>query len=64
MYAPLVSFVIVNWKGLRFLEGCLSSLFNQTWHDFELIMIDNGSSDSSVRFVKDRYPQVIVIEKI
>ena len=62
MHAPLVSVVIVNWNGLRFLERCLPSLFNQTWHDFEVIMVDNGSSDGSVRFVKDRYPQVTVIE--
>ena len=59
---PLVSVVIVNWNGLRFLDGCLSSLFNQSYQDFEVIMIDNGSADGSVEFVKSNFPRTVIIE--
>ena len=59
---PLVSVIIVNWNGLRFLEGCLSSLFNQSYQAFEVIMIDNGSADGSVEFVKSNFPKTVIIE--
>ncbi|MBI3752951.1 MAG: glycosyltransferase family 2 protein [Deltaproteobacteria bacterium] len=62
MSSPLVSIVIINWNGLKFLEKCLKSLFHQTYHDFEIILVDNGSTDGSVQFVKDKYPQVIILE--
>lgn len=59
---PLVSVVIVNWNGLRFLEDCLSSLFNQSYQAFEVIMIDNGSTDGSVEFIRSNFPRTVIIE--
>jgi GT2 family glycosyltransferase len=45
---PLVSVIIVNWNGEEFLRDCLSALGNQTFRDFEVIFVDNGSADRSV----------------
>ncbi len=59
---PLVSVVIVNWNGLRFLEDCLSSLFKQSYQAFEVIMIDNGSTDGSVEFIRSNFPRTVIIE--
>jgi hypothetical protein len=59
---PLVSVVIVNFNGKKFLNDCLSSLIRQTFRDFEVIVVDNGSSDSSVDFIRERYPSVILVE--
>lgn len=60
--APLVSIIIVNWNGLRFLDNCLSSADNQSYQDFEVILIDNGSIDGSVELVRVNFPDVIIIE--
>jgi len=59
---PLVSVVIVNFNGKKFLDDCLSSLARQTFHNFEVILVDNGSLDESAAFVRERYPSVILVE--
>jgi len=60
--AGLVSVVIVNWNGKRYLERCLSSVLDQTYRQFEVILVDNGSTDGSVEFVSRTFPQVRLIE--
>ena len=50
--------VIPNLNGMAYLEGCLSSLRRQTTQDFETILIDNGSTDGSVEYVKQHFPEV------
>ncbi|MGA9138887.1 MAG: glycosyltransferase family 2 protein, partial [Methanocella sp.] len=60
--SPLVSVVIVNYNGMRFLEGCLSSLMKQSYSPIEIILVDNGSSDGSLEFVKSHYAMVKIIE--
>jgi GT2 family glycosyltransferase len=52
---PLVSVVIPNWNGKRFLEECLYSIEKQTFSNFELIFVDNGSTDGSSEWVEARY---------
>ncbi|MBA2713470.1 MAG: glycosyltransferase family 2 protein [Rubrobacteraceae bacterium] len=56
-----VTVVIPNWNGERFLELCLGSLRNQSFKDFETILVDNGSSDGSLGFVAERFPEVKTI---
>jgi GT2 family glycosyltransferase len=55
---PRVTVVIPNWNGERFLEICLGSLRAQTFGDFETVLVDNGSSDGSVAFVEENFPEV------
>lgn len=62
MQSPLISVVVVNWNGLKFLDKCLTSLYNQSHKDFEVILVDNGSTDGSVQFIRSRYQQVKVLE--
>jgi GT2 family glycosyltransferase len=57
-----VSIIVVNWNGQRFLSGCLGSLSRQTYANREIILVDNGSADSSVRYVKEKFPAVKIIE--
>ena len=47
MNAPAV--VIPSWNGARWLPGCLASLAAQTLQPSELIVVDNGSTDGSLR---------------
>jgi len=55
---PYVTIVILNFNGRRYLEVCLSSLQKLTYQNFEIIVIDNASTDGSVEFVKANYPRV------
>jgi GT2 family glycosyltransferase len=59
---PTVSIVIINWNGKKHLARCLPSLIAQTYRDFELIIVDNGSDDGSVAFVRQQYPTACLIE--
>jgi GT2 family glycosyltransferase len=59
--AARVAVVILNWNGRHFLERCLRSLEIQTFRDFEIVVVDNGSSDGSVPFLEEHFPQVRVI---
>lgn len=58
----LVSIIIVNWNGKQYLEKCLNSLYAQTYKNFEVIFVDNGSSDDSIDFIKKNYPKVKIIK--
>jgi hypothetical protein len=49
---PLVSIVILNWNGLAYLEKCLQSLLYLTYPNYEVIVVDNGSSDGSPDVVR------------
>ncbi|HEY9786896.1 MAG TPA: glycosyltransferase family 2 protein [Candidatus Obscuribacterales bacterium] len=57
----LVSIVIPNWNGKRFLAGCLDSLSKQTYPHIEVLIVDNGSKDGSVDFLKENYPHVKLV---
>jgi GT2 family glycosyltransferase len=50
-----VSVVVVNWNRLKLLRRCLESLQRQLFEDFELIVVDNGSTDGSAEFVARSY---------
>jgi GT2 family glycosyltransferase len=52
------SVIIPNWNGARHLRVCLDSLRRQTHPDFEVIVVDNGSTDGSVAMVQEEYPEV------
>jgi GT2 family glycosyltransferase len=59
--APRASIVIPNWNGLSLLRPCLDSLRSQTYRDFEVIVVDNNSSDGSVSAIRREYPEVGVL---
>ncbi len=47
--------IIVNWNGRRLLEDCLISLNQQTYQNFKIILVDNGSVDGSVEYVQEKF---------
>lgn len=55
------SVIIVNWNGSHHLHDCLESLINQTCQDFEVIVVDNGSTDNSVDYVREHFPLVKLV---
>lgn len=56
-----VSVIIPNYNGKHFLAPCLEALGRQTTDDFEVIIIDNGSTDGSLAFLAEKHPDVQVI---
>lgn len=56
-----ISVIIPNWNGRTYLEKCLSSLRNQEYLDFEVVVVDNGSTDGSVEFLHRYFPETRVI---
>jgi GT2 family glycosyltransferase len=56
-YDPAVplTVVVVNWNGRDHLETCLGSLLGQDLAGVEIILVDNGSTDESVDFVRQRF---------
>lgn len=57
---PSVSIVVLNYNGRRWLEQCLPAAVAETAPDCELIVVDNGSSDGSVAFLRHAFPSVRV----
>jgi GT2 family glycosyltransferase len=58
---PKFSVLVLNWNGKHFLETCFVALRNQTFRDYETILVDNGSEDGSVEFVRAHFPEVTVL---
>lgn len=58
---PEISVIVVNWNGKHFLEECLSALRRQTFRDFETILVDNGSQDGSVEYIRAQFPEVRLV---
>ena len=55
---PNVSIVISTWNSGDVLPQCLDSLVKQTYKDFEVIIIDNGSSDNSIEKLPKKWPAI------
>lgn len=58
-----LSIVILCWNDLQVISDCLRSIYSGTRQtEFEVIVSDNGSTDESIRLIREHYPQVRVIE--
>ncbi len=53
MKKPLVSIIIVNYNGYDVLVPCIKSLQKLDYPNFEIIIVDNGSEDASIEFIKN-----------
>lgn len=62
MIYPKVSIIILNWNGKEDTIECLESLKQITYSNYEIILVDNGSTDGSVEVLKKQYPEIEIIE--
>lgn len=53
---PAVSVIVLNWNGAAFLPRCMEALQAQSFRDFEVLVVDNGSTDHSVDQLETRWP--------
>lgn len=56
-----VTIVIPNYNGKHFMEPCLASLNEQSYKDFKILVVDNASSDGSIPYMQENYPEIEVI---
>lgn len=59
----LVSIIIINWNGISDLKDLLPSLKKVKYKNFETIIVDHGSTDGSIEYVKKNYPKIKLLEK-
>jgi GT2 family glycosyltransferase len=57
-----ITVIIPNWDGMNYLPGCLSCMQAQTLDNFEVIVVDNGSRDGSVQFIRNTHQWITLIE--
>jgi GT2 family glycosyltransferase len=62
MRKPLVSVIIVNWNGIKYLPDCLTTLKKITYSPIEVIFVDNNSTDTSLLYAKKNYPSMHIIK--
>ncbi len=61
MAYPKLSVHIVTWNSMRFLPDLLKSIMDQSYRDFNVLIIDNASTDGVEQFLKEQYPEMSFI---
>jgi GT2 family glycosyltransferase len=56
-----ISIIIVNYNGKDFLLNCLESIFTCDYKNFEVILVDNKSTDNSSNLAKEKFPKIKVV---
>jgi hypothetical protein len=59
---PKVAIIILNWNGWKDTVECLESVFRIDYPNYQVIIVDNGSTDDSVQQIKENLPDTILIE--
>ena len=57
-----VAIIIVNWNGHKLLNDCFYAVYSQTYQNFDVYFVDNGSKDNSVSFVLENFPKTKIIK--
>ncbi len=58
---PFFSVIVLTWNGMHLLEECLDSVLAQTFREFEIFVVDNGSSDGSADWVTERWGDRVTV---
>ena len=59
---PTVSIIIPHWNGIETLSECIDSLLKSTFESYEVIVVDNASSDGSQGWIKESHPHIKLVE--
>ena len=61
IFLKKVSINIVTWNSSVYLPFCLNAIFQQTYRDFNVLIIDNASSDGTLDYLQTNYPKVKIL---
>lgn len=56
-----VTVIIPNYNGLKFLKPCMESLVRQNYAHYEILIMDNASTDGSIEYIRENFPQVNLV---
>lgn len=59
---PIIYILILTWNNLKDTKECLARLAKCNGLPFEILVVDNGSMDGTVEFIRDTYPEIQIIE--
>jgi GT2 family glycosyltransferase len=60
---PVISIILVCWNNKKYLDPCLESIYDGRLRSaFEILVVDNGSTDGSQEMLRDKFPQVKIIQ--
>ena len=59
---PRVAVLVLNYNGLNWLKRCLPSVFRTEYENLEVWVVDNGSSDGSIDFVRTTQPNAMILQ--
>lgn len=59
---PQVAVILVCWNNRDLLDECLQSIYNQTYKNIRVVLVDNGSTDDSVEYARNNHKSVHVID--
>jgi len=62
MNYPKVSIIVVNWNDKSNTIECIDSIASLDYPNYDIIVVDNGSTDGSQKTVKEKFPNIILIE--
>jgi GT2 family glycosyltransferase len=54
---PKVAIVVLNWNGYHYTKACVESLERITWPNYEILIVDNGSTDGSAQKLREDFPR-------
>jgi len=57
-----VSIIISNYDGMSFLAECIGCLMRQTYRNYEIIIVDAGSTDGSQAFIRNKFPEIKLLQ--
>jgi GT2 family glycosyltransferase len=52
---PLVSIIVLNYNGEKYLNNCIRTVLENKYPNFEVLLVDNASTDDSIQPIKDQY---------
>jgi len=56
-----IAVIVINWNGRKYLNDCLSAIYNQSFKNYVVYFVDNGSTDGSVEYVKENFPRTKIV---
>ena len=59
--AKRASVILVNYNGMSHLDACISSVLKQSYTNFEVIFVDNNSSDGSLEYARTKFPNLTFV---
>lgn len=59
----MIYIVLVNYNGMIHLQSCLNSIRNLSYCDYKVIIVDNDSTDGSLKWIRDNYPNYEIISE-